>query len=302
VRPAPTGPELSGAGAEARSESDSLEAAEPGSAPGSLSPSGSTASRESVSACESVWVGEVEICGDEILREAQYHPAPSFEQACDEARRSLVIRALLIAEATRLGLISEVEARDERAQQAAIGQLMDHELPVPDISLDACERFYSERPERFRGAELYSASHILILAQPDDPESHVQARAHATEIRGQLTEAPERFEALARKHSGCPSARSDGALGQIEPGESPAAFDAALRRLRVGEIAAEPIETEHGFHILRLDARAPGQALPFEAVRDKIRIYLRDRAWRSSLRQYIEGLAQSTRIRGFELR
>jgi len=247
-------------------------------------------------------VGEVEISGDEILREAQYHPAESFEAACAEASRSLVIRALLLREATRLELISDPANVDERAQQKVIGELLERELPVPETSQPECERFYQDHPEKFRGPELFSASHILLLADASDPDGRKRARERAEELRRELAARPERFEQLARKHSGCPSARSDGALGQIEPGESPAAFEQALRALACGEIASSPVETEHGFHVVRLDARAPGLPLPFASVRDKIHIYLRDRAWRLQLRRYIEGLAAKTEICGYDLR
>jgi len=244
-------------------------------------------------------VGEREISSDEILREAQYHPAASFEAACVEARRSLVIRALLLDEARRQGLLEA--ASDERSEQAAISELMDRELPVAPVTSDECEAFYAERPERFKGKPLFSASHILILAAPDDEEARAQARERAVALLDQVRAEPHRFEALAKKHSACPSGASGGGLGQIEPGETPSAFEASLRALEPGEIAGAPVETEHGFHLVRLDASAPGQPLPFESVRDKIQIYLRDRHWRRALHDYIGRLARATTIRGFDL-
>jgi len=42
-------------------------------------------------------------------------------------------------------------------------------------------------------------------------------------------------------------------------------FDAAVFALKVGKLAG-PIETQYGYHIIRLDAVKPSQTTPFEAV------------------------------------
>ena len=78
-------------------------------------------------------------------------------------------------------------------------------------------------------------------------------------------------------------------------------FEKALLSLEPGQLFHEPVETSHGFHLIRLDDRAPGECVPFSSVQDRIMIYLRDAAWRLALRAFISELAEKAAIEGFTL-
>jgi peptidyl-prolyl cis-trans isomerase C len=98
---------------------------------------------------------------------------------------------------------------------------------------------------------------------------------------------PGRFAELAVAHSACPSKEAGGSLGQITGADvAPelATFPGGARR---GAALPGAITDRHGFHVLRLDRRAPAVELPFEAVRERIADYLSEAVWRRALSQYI---------------
>ncbi len=107
--------------------------------------------------------------------------------------------------------------------------------------------------------------------------------------------------AAAARESDCGSKASGGHLGQLGPGDTVPEFEAALREPAEGGISAAPLLSRHGWHIIRLNAMAPGQVLPYETVRPKIAQALEKAAWARASRRFIEGLADRAQIAGTSL-
>ena len=74
-----------------------------------------------------------------------------------------------------------------------------------------------------------------------------------------------------------------------------------LRTLGEGQIAPEPVLTRHGYHVIRMDAVAERQILPFEAVRDKISLALEKAAWARQVQQFVNQLVKAAKIEGADL-
>src|SRR5690554_2982743 len=73
-----------------------------------------------------VYVGDTLIHEDDIAREMQHHPAEELAEAWHEAAKSLVIRELLLQQASRLNL-DNIEDEEDR-----IARVLELELNVPD--------------------------------------------------------------------------------------------------------------------------------------------------------------------------
>ena len=69
----------------------------------------------------------------------------------------------------------------------------------------------------------------------------------------------------------------------------------------MGQVAATPIQSRYGAHVLKLDARATGEILPFEYVREKISDYLAEQQWRRDVAAYIERLVNQAHIEGVDM-
>ena len=240
-----------------------------------------------------------------IAEEAQHHPARTPAAAFEAAARALVIRHLLLEEAERCGITAEpvqvVPGKRETPDEARIRALIEASAPACEPHDAECLAFYEANPSRFRSPDLFEVSHILFAAHPHDRSGYAQAVKQAQETIAELGHGPQRFEALARERSACESRTNGGRLGQIMPGETVPEFEAVLYRLKEREIASAPVESRFGAHVLRLDACARGEPLPFDYVRERISAYLAEQAWRHETARYIGGLVANAQIEGIDM-
>ncbi len=87
------------------------------------------------------------------------------------------------------------------------------------------------------------ASHILVPTE-----------AEANDLK-QRCAAGEDFADLAKAHSGCPSGKQGGSLGQFSQGQMVPEFDAVIfSDLPLGEVS-EPVKTQFGYHLIKVEQR-----------------------------------------------
>jgi peptidyl-prolyl cis-trans isomerase D len=128
---------------------------------------------------------------------------------------------------------------------------------------------YDENMKRFEVKEARQASHILISAE-GSADAKKKAKAKADEIYAQVKKNPKDFAALAKQHSQDPgSAANGGDLGFFERGSMVKAFDDTVFTMKPGDISP-PVETEFGYHIIRLAGVRAGKAKSFEEARGEI--------------------------------
>jgi peptidyl-prolyl cis-trans isomerase C len=252
-----------------------------------------------------VTVDGVAIAHDLISREAQNHPAAKPIDAWRAAARALAVRQLLLQEARRRELcptpVADDKGRRETDEEALIRGLIEAEVATPTPDAASCARYYERNRSRFRSADIFEASHILIAARSDNADAYAAASKRAHTLLSLIEADPWSFAELARAHSDCPSAASGGNLGQLTAGDTTPEFEAALLTLKPGETTRTPVETRYGFHIIRLERHIPGRQLPFEAVASRIADYLAERSKRFAIAQYIARLAGQAKLTGVEL-
>ena len=132
-------------------------------------------------------------------------------------------------------------------------------------------KYYDENASRYTAAEERRASHVLLSAAKDGPAAErAQARAKAQALLGELRKAPGTFADVAKKNSGdTGSAARGGDLDFFGRGAMVKPFEDAAFAMKAGEIS-NVVETDFGFHIIRLDAVRGGEKKAFEAVRAEI--------------------------------
>src|SRR5205085_1255952 len=115
------------------------------------------------------------------------------------------------------------------------------------------------------------ARHILITVDKSAPDAEKQkARALAESLSAELRKNPAKFAELAKKHSQDPgSAAKGGELGAFPRGVMVKAFDDAVFSMKPEEVSA-PVETEYGYHVLRVTGITPGEVKSFEQARPEI--------------------------------
>jgi peptidyl-prolyl cis-trans isomerase C len=249
-----------------------------------------------------VIVNGVVIEPEAIAQEIQHHPAPDGETAWKEAARALAIRELLLQEARRVGVEPDPQAdetgRIETGDEAMIRALLEQRVEAPAAGEDECRRFYESRAARFRTPDLFEASHILIEPDGDNDAAWAAAEAEARAIAGELGDDLDSFAAAAREFSKCPTAHQSGSLGQVRRGDLVPAVQKALEALPQGTTGREPVRSRFGWHILRLERKIEGRALPFDVVKGRIADMLDARAWAIATVRYGAELARSADIEG----
>lgn len=206
-------------------------------------------------------------------------------------------RELLLERAGALGLLEEGRPRAEvafatrDAEDAVIARLLDAEVNAATPTDEECRRFYDGHPERFTVGDLVEASHILFAVTPGVPVAALRARAE--EALQALRADPELFADLARELSNCPTGAEGGHIGQFGRGEMVPELDRAVFATAALGVLPALVATRHGFHIVRIERREVGRALPYERVRERIGAELADLAVARALRRYLRTLSRA---------
>jgi len=154
-------------------------------------------------------------------------------------------------------------------------------LSVEDLGakLDVDEadilRMYEDNPDRYRQPGSRSVSHILLSVSPDAADAKIdQVRRSASEIVARAR-GGESFASLAEVNSDDKgSAKRGGELGVIRPGTMVKPFEDAVFAMVEGEIS-EPVRTQHGFHVIRLDRITESTVQSLDRVRSEIEAEVR---------------------------
>lgn len=138
--------------------------------------------------------------------------------------------------------------------------------------------FYDSNTKRWGEAERRRASHILITSGPGGsaPDKE-QARKLAESVLAKVRAGGD-FAALAKQYSKDPgSAQKGGDLGLFGRGMMVKPFEDAAFSLKAGETSGL-VESDFGFHIIRVTGVEPSRTKPFEEVRAQIESELAEQA------------------------
>jgi peptidyl-prolyl cis-trans isomerase D len=165
------------------------------------------------------------------------------------------------------------------------------QIAVPEAEARA---YYEQNQARYGDPERRRASHILLTAGDGGTAKDKDgARKKAEELLVQLRKNPNDFDRLAREQSKDPgSASKGGDLGFFDRNMMVKPFSDAAFAQKPGEIGGV-VESDFGFHIIRVTEVKPAQAKPFEQVRAEIeREYRRQQAQK----KYAEAAEQFTNL------
>lgn len=146
-------------------------------------------------------------------------------------------------------------------------------IAISDADLKA---YYDQNANRYSTPEERRASHILITAASTAPAAEREAaKAKTTELLAQLRKNPETFASVAKLQSQDPgSASSGGDLSFFQRGAMVKPFEDAAFALVKGDIS-EVVESDFGYHIIKLTDVRPSVQRPLEAVKADILVELK---------------------------
>ena len=203
---------------------------------------------------------------DTIVSQVQKQAAARNQQVPPDlekmVRDKVVTDEILSQEAERRGLGSspEFKSQMELARQSILIGLLSQDLDKTTKVSDAdVQKEYDKFKAQASGTE-YKARHILV-------EKEDEAKAIVAQLK-----AGAKFEDLAKKNSKDPgSAPNGGDLDFASPQSYVPEFSQAMTALKKGEMTQEPVKSQFGYHIIRLDDTREAQFPPFDDVKGQLK-------------------------------
>jgi len=168
-----------------------------------------------------------------------------------------------------------------------------------NVTEEDAQKYYQENTKQFETPEQVRASHILIKPKFTDPnadpnEAKAIARTKTEDLLKQLKDGAD-FAELAKTHSNCPSAPKGGDLGLFPRGQTTPAFENTAFELEIGQIS-EIVETEYGYHIIKVTEHKDASTTSFEQAKDDIIKQLTQTKQSEIAEEYIESLRADANI------
>ena len=203
---------------------------------------------------------------DALVKQVQKQAAAQGQQLPPDleqrVRDKLVMDEIMTQESERRGLAASPEYKQqmEQARQAVLTKLLTEDFAQKNGVNDAdVKGEYDKFKAQSAGTE-YRARHILV-------EKEDEAKALIAKIKGGAS-----FEDLAKKNSKDPGSGANGGdLDFAAPGSYVPEFSQAMVKLKKGEMTQEPVKTQFGYHIIKLDDTREAQFPPFDDVKGQLK-------------------------------
>jgi peptidyl-prolyl cis-trans isomerase C len=192
------------------------------------------------------------------------------------------------------------QIKSDARQEMAIKKLVDDEIASKiAVKPEDVQAFYQENPKSFQESERVHASHILINApKTADAATKAQAKAKAEAILKDV-KAGKDFATLARQNSQDPgSAANGGDLGFFQQGQMVGPFNDTAFSLKPGAVS-DVVETDFGYHIIKVVEKQPGRTVPLEEVKPKIEQFLESRNRDTQTKAFVDGLRAKGKVEVF---
>lgn len=161
-------------------------------------------------------------------------------------------------------------------------------LKASDADLKA---YYDQNAAKYRQEEQREASHILIKFEEKSDRAALKAKAE--DLQKQARAPGADFAALAKKHSQDPgSAVQGGGLGSFGRGAMVKAFEESVFAMKPGEVS-NVVESEFGYHIIKLAGVTPGKVRSLDEVRPEIERELTRRDAQKKFTESAEGFTNT---------
>ena len=173
----------------------------------------------------------------------------------------------------RVTLSIENETRSLTAGEAIEGVMAE------DVSDEELQAAYDAQYKDAEPEQEFNASHILV-----------ETKEEADAIKAELDGGAD-FAELAKEKSTGPSGPGGGSLGWFGPGMMVPEFEEAVAGMEAGGVS-EPVETQFGWHVIKLNETRTGEAPVLEDVREELETQVRQ----TKVQEAIESLTEAAEV------
>lgn len=147
------------------------------------------------------------------------------------------------------------------------------------ITDDVLNSAYEEEFKDYEGPEEVNARHILV-----------NEKAEAEDLIKALDGGAD-FVELAKENSTGPSGPNGGDLGYFGKGQMVKPFEEAVFELEPGAYTKEPVQTQFGWHVIKLEDKRRQEKPAFEAVAGELRQRLIREQYEAKMAELKDGTA-----------
>ncbi|WP_339637514.1 peptidylprolyl isomerase [uncultured Sulfitobacter sp.] len=173
----------------------------------------------------------------------------------------------------RVTLSIENETRSLTAGEAIEGVMAE------DVSDEELQAAYDAQYKDAEPEQEFNASHILV-----------ETKEEADAIKAELDGGAD-FAEVAKEKSTGPSGPGGGSLGWFGPGMMVPAFEEAVAGMEAGSVS-DPVETQFGWHVIKLNETRTGEAPALEDVREELETQVRQ----TKVQEAIESLTEAAEV------
>jgi peptidyl-prolyl cis-trans isomerase C len=220
------------------------------------------------------------------LPEAQRNSLRTIEDK-KEFLNKIIVREMLLQEALRLGLQNNETIRykiENYRRNLLINELLNRQIEGETVVSDKEVKNYYETHKNQFTTETVEASYIVVRTRED------------AEMIMALLKRGESFSDLAKKYSIGPGAEAGGSIGEITRGQMIPEFEDALFALQKPGDISPIIETDFGYHIIRLDKTKTTKIIPYDEASKTIRELLTDQKEKEFFENFVKKLEKGIKI------
>ena len=183
------------------------------------------------------------------------------EVSKERALQEMINIELLQQSARKKGLHNDPEFQIQLKRQEdslLANRFLQQHIAALNLTDEQLKKRYDSEIAKLPQEKEYNANHILVKTEKE-----------AANIIQQLQSGAE-FEALAKKLSTGPSGKDGGALGWFKQQDMVGPFATATTELSKGKFSQAPVQTQFGWHVIKLNDVRDVERPTFESVKKRL--------------------------------
>ena len=213
----------------------------------------------------------IRLLSQEARRRKIVAPAKDVDNSMAQLKKQFKSDADFTAWLTQNG-ITQNDLRTRISDELAMDELSTQATADVTVSGDDIAAYYRAHTEEFTIPAAIKARHILLAINPGaSPADKELVKKRAQNLLAQLKKGAD-FSALAKANSDDQSNKDQGGdLGVFQRGQMVPAFEQAAFGAKTGDLVG-PVETNFGYHIIKIDGVFPARTVELKEVQDDPRL------------------------------
>jgi peptidyl-prolyl cis-trans isomerase C len=220
-------------------------------------------------------VSRVDALVKQVVTQGQQQDTPQLREAI---KKDLIAREVMMQEAIKLGFDKNAAVKQQldNARETLVVNAMMREYLDKNKVGDADIKAEYDRYKAQAGDKEYHVRHILVGTE-------AEAKAIIAKLKG-----GSKFEELAKTSKDQGTANTGGDLDWASPSAFPKSFSDGFVGLQKGAVTATPVQTENGWHVIKLDDTRAAKLPTLEEVKPRIAEALQEKKLQAFQEQMLQ--------------